>query len=177
MKLHTGDTVVVISGKDKGKTGTIMRVLASESRVVVGGANMRTRHVRKTAQQAGRIIRYEASMHVSNVMLLDPKTRKRARIGVKFDEKGKKLRISKKSGEVVVPVKAQKKPKSPTSESSSDSSVSSASSESLPKKQPFWRKKAGPSAAEGEVTEGSHMQQDHSIPDQQVHVRAGSRGS
>ena len=81
MKLHTGDTVVVISGKDKGKSGTIMRVLPEKNHVVIGGINMRTRHMKKTQQEPGRILRYEASMNASKVMVVDPKTKKPSRIG------------------------------------------------------------------------------------------------
>jgi len=82
MKIHTGDTVVIISGKDKGKSGTVLRVLHERNHVVVTGINMRTRHVKKTFQQAGRILKYEASMNASKVMLLDPKTKKPTRIGM-----------------------------------------------------------------------------------------------
>lgn len=163
MKLHTGDTVVIIAGKDKGKTGTIIRVLETDNRVVVGGLNLRTRHVKKTAQEAGRIIKFEASLHASNVMLIDPKTKKRSRIGYKM-EKNKKLRIAKKSGEVAVPVRADK------SKKKADAADAKAGS-------PFWRRK-GDTAA-GEVKEASHMQQDKSVPDaaqQSVHRSAG-RGS
>lgn len=171
MKIHTGDTVVVITGKDKGKTGTIIRVLPAEGRVVIGGLNLRTRHIKKTFQEAGRIVKFEASMNVSNVMLIDPKTKKRSRVGYKVDEKGNKKRISKRSGEVVVPVRAEKtKKKAADSKKVEGSEVVAKGSSS------FWKKK-GPDA--GEVKEGSHMQQDKSIPDsaqQSVH-RSGGRGS
>ncbi len=165
MKLHTGDTVVIIAGKDKGKTGTILRVLETDNRVVVGGLNMRTRHIKKTHQEAGRIVKFEASLHASNVMLIDPKTKKRARIGYKM-EKGKKLRISKKSKEVVVPVRAEKSSKKKVEGVEEGKSSS-----------PFWRRKGGAEA--GEAKEGSHMQQDKSVPDaaqQSIH-RSGGRGS
>ena len=169
MKLHTGDTVVIIAGKDKGKTGTIIRVLETDNRVVVGGLNMRTRHIKKTAQEAGRILKFEASLDASNVMLIDPKTKKRARIGYKI-EKGKKLRISKKSKEVVTPVRAEKTKKKAKTEATDAEAATSSS--------PFWRRKGGPAEA-GEVKEGSHMQQDKSVPDaaqQSIH-RSGGRGS
>ena len=99
MKLHTGDHVVIISGKDKGKTGSILRVLASNGRIVVGGINMRTRHMKATPQRAGQKIQYEASIDISNVMLVDPKTKKRTRIGITTNEKGQKRRVAKASGE------------------------------------------------------------------------------
>ncbi len=68
MKIHAGDIVVVISGKDKGKTGRVLRILQGKDRLVVAGVNMRTRHVRKTPQRPGQRIRYEAGIHVSNVI-------------------------------------------------------------------------------------------------------------
>jgi len=107
MRIHTGDTVVVIAGKDKGKTGSVLRILAAKNRLVIGSINMRTKHVRATPQRAGQKIQYEASIHVSNVMLVDPKSKKRTRIGFVRDEKGKK-RVAKRSGEVLVSGKAAK---------------------------------------------------------------------
>jgi len=101
MKLHTGDTVVIITGKDKGKTGRILRVLMGKNRVVIAGANMRTRHIKKTPQSPGRIVRYEASLHVSNVMVLDPKSKKRTRIGRRIVD-GTKERFAKRSGEAIL---------------------------------------------------------------------------
>ena len=101
MKLHTGDSVVVIAGKDKGKVARILRILLEQDRVVVAGVNMRTRHIKKTVQGPGRTVRYEASIHRSNVMLVDPKTKKRSRIG--FEMRGnKKERVAKRSGEVLL---------------------------------------------------------------------------
>ncbi len=185
MRIHTGDTVLVIAGKDKGKTGTIMRVLDDQNRVIVTGINMRTKHVKKTYQQAGQKLHYEASIHASNVMILDPKTKKPARIGFKMTEKGKK-RISKISGEEVVRVKPAKTPKKETAKKTDESKATketSAEQKSAPAggkgKQPFWKKMAfGAEAMEGaEVDEGSRMTQDHSIPDEQKHVRKGARGS
>lgn len=102
MKLHAGDTVLVISGKDKGKTGRIMRVLLAEERVVVAGINMRTRHIKKTPQAPGRKVRYEASIHVSNVALLDPKLQKPTRVGYRLTADGKKERFAKRSKEALV---------------------------------------------------------------------------
>ena len=187
MKLHTGDTVLVISGKDRGKTGSILRVMASENRVVVGGVNMRTRHIKKTFQQAGRILKYEASLSASNVMILDPKTGKPARIGFKVNEKGVKIRISKISGEEVKAVKPKKETKKKGTKVIEESKVIEAKKDSkdltktVPaKKQPFWKKMGFGSQAleeQAEIKEGAHMKQDHSIPDQQVHVRSGGRGS
>jgi large subunit ribosomal protein L24 len=118
MKIHTGDIVVINTGKDKGKQGTVLRVLETKNRVVVEGVNMRVRHIKKTAQSAGQRISYEASIHASNVQILDPKTKKPTRIGYKVDAKtGKKTRIAKASGEVIVKAvtKAAKAPKDATS--------------------------------------------------------------
>lgn len=171
MKLHTGDTVVVITGKDKGKTGTILRVMESDNRIVVGGVNMRTRHVKKTFQEAGRIVHYEASIHASNVMLLDPKTKKRTRISYKTDEKGEKKRIATASGEVVVKAKAAK-----TTKKKSDETKTADAGEAPKKASGFWKRKAG-AGDTANVDEPSHMQQDKSIPDQNLHVRKGARGS
>lgn len=102
MKLHTGDNVVVIAGKDKGKVGRILRVLTDRGRIVVAGVNMRTKHMKKTPQSPGRKIRYEASMSVSNVMLIDPKTKKRSRIGRRSGESGGLERFAKNSGEALL---------------------------------------------------------------------------
>ena len=76
MKISQGDTVVVIAGKDKGKQGTVVRTLKNEHRVIVSGVNMVTKHIKKTAQSEGKKITFEHSIHVSNVMILDPKTKK-----------------------------------------------------------------------------------------------------
>ena len=97
MNFKTGDKVVVISGKDKGKEGTITHVLRSENRVVVEGVNIVKKHVKGNGQQAGSINEVEAPIHASNVMIIDPKPTKPTRIGHKIDKDGKKIRISKKS--------------------------------------------------------------------------------
>lgn len=108
MKLHTGDLVVIIAGKDKGKTGRILRMLPEKNRIVVAGVNMRTRHIKKTPQAPGRVVRYEAALSVSNVMIVDPKTKKRSRIGFSIKD-GKKERIAKNSGEELLSGKKLKK--------------------------------------------------------------------
>lgn len=108
MKLKTGDNVIVITGKDKGKTGKVMRVMKKTNKVVVEQVNFRTRHMKKTQTRAGEIIKYEAPIDASNVMLVDPKTGKRTRIGYKKLENGKLIRIAKKSGQEVVETKAAK---------------------------------------------------------------------
>lgn len=99
MNLKTGDKVVVIAGKDKGKEGKITKTLKSENKVIVEGVNMMKKHVKPNGQTAGSIVETEAPIHASNVMILDPKTNKRTRIGHTVDKKGKKIRVSKKSNE------------------------------------------------------------------------------
>jgi large subunit ribosomal protein L24 len=96
-----GDMVAVISGKDKGKTGEISRVVRKDSRVVVKGVNMRTHHKKATAGSQAGIVREEGAIHISNVMHLDPKDNKPTRIGYKIEKDGKKVRFAKRSGEVI----------------------------------------------------------------------------
>lgn len=100
MNFKVGDKVVVIAGKDKGKEGKIIKTLKNDNKVVVEGINMVTKHVKPSAQnENGGIIKVEAPIHVSNVMIIDPKTKKRTRIAHEIDENGKKHRISVKSKE------------------------------------------------------------------------------
>ena len=97
MNFKTGDKVVVISGKDKGKEGKIISVLRNENRVVVEGINMVKKHVKGNGQTAGSITEVEAPIHASNVMIVDPKTKKPTRIGHTTNKDGKKIRVTKKS--------------------------------------------------------------------------------
>ncbi len=99
MKLKTGDKVVVIAGKDKGKEGKIIKTLRAENRVIVEGVNMMTKHIKPTGQEAGRIATMEAPIDASNVMIVDPKTKKGTRIGHTTNKEGKKIRVSRKSNE------------------------------------------------------------------------------
>ena len=99
MNFKTGDKVVVISGKDKGKEGKITTVLRKENKVVVEGINIVKKHVKPNGQNTGSIVEVEAPIHASNVMMIDPKTGKRTRIGHTIDKKGKKIRVAKKSNE------------------------------------------------------------------------------
>ena len=100
MNFKVGDKVVDIAGKDKGKEGKIIKTLKNDNKVVVEGINMVTKHVKPSAQnENGGIIKVEAPIHASNVMILDPKTKKRTRIAHEIDENGKKHRISVKSKE------------------------------------------------------------------------------
>ena len=97
MNFKTGDKVVVISGKDKGKEGKITHVLRNENRVVVEGINIVKKHVKGNGQTAGSINEVEAPIHASNVMIVDPKTNKPTRIGHSTNKDGKKIRVTKKS--------------------------------------------------------------------------------
>ena len=99
MNFKKGDKVVVISGKDKGKEGKIIKTLKAENKVVVEGINMVKKHVKPNGQTAGSIVDMEAPIHASNVMIVDPKTKKGTRIGYNTDKKGKKIRIARKSNE------------------------------------------------------------------------------
>ncbi|MFQ6739749.1 MAG: 50S ribosomal protein L24 [Alphaproteobacteria bacterium] len=97
MKIKKGDEVVVISGKYKGVKGKVLEACPSESRVVVEGVNRHKWHIKPTQDKPGQIIDREAPVHVSNVALIDPKTKKATRAGYKL-EGDKKVRVSKKSG-------------------------------------------------------------------------------
>ena len=101
MKVKKGDRVVVITGRDKGKVGTVLRAIPTEARVVVEGVNMVKRHQRQTASDQGGIVEKEGTIHVSNVAHVDPKSNKSTRIGFKNLEDGRKVRVAKRSGEVI----------------------------------------------------------------------------
>jgi large subunit ribosomal protein L24 len=100
-KIKKGDTVIVIAGRDKGRTGEVIEMRREDGRVLVRGVNMVKRHQRQTAAQEGGIVSKEASIHVSNVALTDPKDGKPTRVGFKLVGKGddrKKVRFAKRSG-------------------------------------------------------------------------------
>lgn len=107
MRVRTDDQVVVISGKDAGKTGRVTRTDPQRRRVYVEGLNMIKRHERPRSQgdlknaQAGGIVEKEGPIHVSNVMLLDPKGNKGTRVGVRRDDGGKRVRYAKRSGTAI----------------------------------------------------------------------------
>ena len=102
MNFKVGDEVVVIAGEDKGKTGKIVKTLRNENKVVVEGVNIVKKHQKANAQGNGGIVEIEAPINASNVMILDPKTKKRTRIGHTTDTKtNKKIRIAKKSNEKI----------------------------------------------------------------------------
>ncbi|HYE23534.1 MAG TPA: 50S ribosomal protein L24 [Candidatus Paceibacterota bacterium] len=98
MKLKKGDNVIVVSGKDKGKTGTILAVFPDTNQVVIDGVGMVKRHIRKSGpKQSGRIVERPRAIDASNVMFVDPKDKKPTRIGRKTED-GKIVRVTKKSG-------------------------------------------------------------------------------
>ncbi len=101
LKIKKGDHVVVITGKDKGKKGEVLRVIPDENRAIVKGVAMVRRHQRQTAAQEGGIIAKEASIHISNLALEDPKDGKPTRVGYKFLKDGRKVRFARRSGEVI----------------------------------------------------------------------------
>ena len=99
-KIRKGDKVVVLSGKDKGRTGEVLQVLPKEDRALVRGVNQIRRHQKQSQSQEGGIITKEAPIHLSNIAVADPKDGKATRIG--FDVRdGKKVRVAKRSGEVI----------------------------------------------------------------------------
>jgi large subunit ribosomal protein L24 len=101
LKLKKGDQVIVITGKDKGKKGEILRVIPDDLRVVVQGVNIVKKHKKPTQASAGGIEEMELPIHISNVSLADPKKAVPTRVGYKIGKDGKKLRVAKKSGETL----------------------------------------------------------------------------
>ncbi len=102
LKIKKGDTVQVTTGRDRGKTGEVLKVLPKEQRLIVSGVHMVKRHQRPSATNpSGGIETKEATIHVSNVALIDPKTDKPTRVGYKTLEDGRKVRFARRSGEVI----------------------------------------------------------------------------
>ena len=100
-KVKKGDKVIVTTGRDKGKTGEILRVIRETNRVLVQGVNMVKKHQRPTQASPGGINEFEASLHISNVAMIDPKTSQATRVGYKWLAGGQKVRFAKRSGEVL----------------------------------------------------------------------------
>lgn len=100
-KLKKGDQVVVLTGRDKGKKGEILKMLLSESRAVVRGVNQAQRHTKQSRTSAGGIVVKELPIQISNLALADPKTGEPTRTGYKFLADGRKVRFAKRSGEVI----------------------------------------------------------------------------
>jgi large subunit ribosomal protein L24 len=101
LKIKKGDHVVVITGKDKGKKGEVLKVMPEENRAIVKGVAMVRRHQRQTPSQEGGIIAKEAPIHISNLAIEDPKDGKPTRVGFKFLKDGRKVRFARRSGEVI----------------------------------------------------------------------------
>jgi large subunit ribosomal protein L24 len=97
-KIRKGDKVVVLTGRDKGRTGEVIEVRPTEMRALVRGVNLVKRHQKQSATQEGGIISKEAPVHLSNIAIADPKDGKPTRVGFKVHADGKKVRISKRSG-------------------------------------------------------------------------------
>lgn len=101
LKIKKGDRVIVISGRDKGLKGDVLKVLRKENRAFVQGVNMIKRHQRATQTTGGGIIEKEAAIHISNLAHLDPDDDKATRVGYKFLDDGRKVRFAKRSGEII----------------------------------------------------------------------------
>jgi large subunit ribosomal protein L24 len=100
-KIRKGDRVVVTTGRDKGKTGEVRSVAPDESRAIVAGVNLVRRHTRQTAQTEGGILTKEAPIHLSNLAIADPKTGKPTRVGFRVLDDGRKVRVAKRSGDLI----------------------------------------------------------------------------
>ena len=101
LKIKKGDRVTVIAGKDKGRSGDVVRILPKDNRAIVSGINVARRHQRQTGAQEGGIVSKELPIAISNLALLDPKDNKPTRVGFKVLEDGRKVRVAKRSGEVI----------------------------------------------------------------------------
>jgi large subunit ribosomal protein L24 len=100
-KIKKGDKVIVLTGRDKGRTGEVVQVMPKEDRALVRGVNLVKRHQRQTANQEGGIISKEAPIHLSNLAVADPKDGKPTRVGFKFLDDGRKVRFAKRSGDLI----------------------------------------------------------------------------
>ncbi len=100
-KIKKGDKVVVLAGRDKGRSGEVLRVIPTEERAVVRGVNVVKRHTRQSASQEGGIISKEATIHLSNLAVADPKDGKATRVGFKVLDDGRKVRVAKRSGDLI----------------------------------------------------------------------------
>ncbi|MCW5699180.1 MAG: 50S ribosomal protein L24 [Rhodospirillales bacterium] len=101
VKIKKGDRVVVLTGRNKGRVGEVLKTLPKENRAIVQGVNVVKRHTRPTQATAGGIVEKEAAVHVSNLAHADPESGKPTRIGFKFLEDGRKVRFAKRSGEII----------------------------------------------------------------------------
>ena len=101
LKIKKGDTVVVISGRDKGKEGEVLRVFPSESRAIVQGVHIARRHTKQSVGNPGGIVEKELTIHISNLAHIDPQSRRPTRVGYKVLGDGRKVRVARRSGEVI----------------------------------------------------------------------------
>ena len=100
-KIKKGDKVVVMAGRDKGKTGEVRRVMPNEGRAIVAGVNLVRRHTKQTPQTEGGILTKEAPIHLSNLAIADPKSGKPTRVGFRILDDGRKVRIARRSGDLI----------------------------------------------------------------------------
>jgi large subunit ribosomal protein L24 len=100
-KIKKGDKVVVMAGRDKGRTGEVRQVMPDDGRAIVAGVNLVRRHTRQTAQTEGGILTKEAPIHLSNLAIADPKSGKPTRVGFKILDDGRKVRVAKRSGDLI----------------------------------------------------------------------------
>ena len=100
-KIKKGDRVIVTTGRDKGKRGEVRQVMPENGRAIVAGVNLVRRHTRQTAQTEGGIISKEATIHLSNLAIVDPKTNKPTRVGFKVLDDGRKVRVARGSGDLI----------------------------------------------------------------------------
>lgn len=100
-KIKTGDRVVVLTGRDRGRQGDVTKVSPQDNRAVVSGINIARRHTRATPQEPGGIVDKELSIHVSNLALVDPKDGKPTRVGFQTLDDGRKVRVARRSGEII----------------------------------------------------------------------------
>jgi large subunit ribosomal protein L24 len=101
LKIKKGDKVVVISGRDKGKNGEVLRIVREDNRAVVQGVNLVKRHTRPRPGEPGGIVEKEGTIHISNIAHIDPQSQKATRVGYKILEDGRKVRVARRSGEVL----------------------------------------------------------------------------
>lgn len=101
LKIKKGDNVVVISGRDKGRSGEVLRVFPTDRRVIVQGVNIAKRHTKPRMGEPGGIVEKELALHISNVAHVDPASGKPTRIGYKLLNDGRKVRVARRSGEVI----------------------------------------------------------------------------
>lgn len=101
LRIKKGDTVKVVTGKNKGKVGEVTKVLPNASKVIVSGVNLVKKHTKPTQMSEGGIVQKELPIHVSNVSMIDPKTNEATKVGYRFEKDGKKVRFAKKSNELL----------------------------------------------------------------------------